>query len=95
MTEPLGRGEAQRRALTAVQQAIRALGAGEPQRARDAAARAAELDQLGVYASLVPAVAAAVADIERDGAVGADAWDAVAAAVGPGPLAIEVDTLRG
>lgn len=89
------RGAAQRRALTAVEQAIRALGAGDGPRAREAAARAVALDQLGVYASLGPAVAAAAADLASGGRVGDAAWDAVAMAVGPGPLAIEVETLRG
>lgn len=88
------KGESQRRALTAVEQAIRALGAGDADRARAAAARAVELDQLGVYAHLGQAVGLAAADLEAGGTVSDPAWDAIAAAVGPGPLAIEVETLR-
>ncbi len=87
-------GQSQRRALTAAEQAIRAIGAGDVERAKDAAARAADLDQIGAFASLVAAVGLASADL-ADGAVSAGSWDAIADAVGPGPLALEVDALRG
>lgn len=88
-------GADQRKALTAAEQAIRALGAGEADRAREAAGRAEELDQLGVYAALVPAVAAAADDLDTSGSVSDRVWDAIATAVGPGPLTFEVESLRG
>ncbi len=87
-------GQSQRRALTAAEQAIQALGAGDGDRAVAAARRAAELDQVGAFADLVGAVAVAAADLTASGAVGTAAWDGVAAAVGPGPLAVEVEALR-
>ncbi len=88
-------GQQQRRALTAAEQAIQALGAGDGGKAVGAAGRAAELDQIGAFAALRSAVDAAAADLESGGAVSSRSWDALAAAVGPGPLAAAVAAARG
>ena len=56
--------------------------------------RAADLDQIGVYGALSDAVESAAAELDAHDAISTESWDAVAAAVGPGPLAIEVETLR-
>ena len=88
-------GRKQRQAVTAAEQAIRALAAGEPERAVAAASRADALDQIGAYRGFVAAIGGAAADLAAGGEVGEQAWDAIAAAVGPGPLAIEVDAVRG
>lgn len=75
-------GHAQRKALTAAEQAIRALGEGKSDRANAAAARAVEMDQVGAFAGLVEAVA------KGD-------WDAVREVVGPGPLSFVIDEVTG
>lgn len=80
-------GHRQRRALTAAEQALHALEAGEAQRAVEAARRAAELDQAGLFVDLPAAVQAAAGEITQGGAVSASRWAALAGAVGPGPLA--------
>jgi hypothetical protein len=87
-------GRQQRRALTAAEQAIRHLGAGDGTRAVDAAQRAAELDQIEVFAGLPAAVGRAAADLDGGGAISAAAWEGVSAAVGQGPLAFLVDEVR-
>lgn len=88
-------GKRQRQALTAAERAIRALGDGIADRAVRSSAKAAELDQLGVFADLPGAVEAAAQQIEEAGAVSREGWDMVAAAVGAGPLQFLVDELRG
>ena len=87
-------GKKQRNALTGAEQALRALGAGDGDRARKNAAKAAELDQVGAYADLVAAVDDAAADLEGGGEVSAASWDAVAEAVGAGPLSFLVEEMR-
>lgn len=87
-------GRAQRRALTAAEQALRALGERDAGRAVRAAQRAGDLDQVGIYTGLPSAVAAAASAIERGEEVGGMAWDAVAAAVGLGPLSALVMSIR-
>ncbi len=87
-------GQQQRRALTAAEQSIQALGAGDGPKAVTAARRAAELDQIGAFAGLPTAVESAATDLETTGAISDASWDAVAQAVGPGPLANEVAALR-
>jgi hypothetical protein len=86
-------GKRQRNALTAAENAIRALGAGDAERARKAAAKAVDLDQIGVFTFLASAVGGAAAELE-EGRITAAAWDEVAAASGPGPLAALVDEAR-
>jgi len=89
-----GDGRAQRRALTAAEQAIAALAAGDGDRALAAAASAADLDQVGVFTALPAAVEAAAADLAASGTITGRSWDVVAAAVGPGPLAFAVESAR-
>jgi hypothetical protein len=79
-------GQRQRRALTAAEQGLRALEAGDGVRAGTAAAEAAALDQVGAYRGLVDAVAAAIGDLEIGGAVTPPSWAAIAAVLGAGPL---------
>ena len=74
-------GQAQRKALTAAERAIRALAADESSAAMAAATQAEELDQVGAFTGLSHAVE--VGD-----------WDAVAGAVGDGPLGALVESLR-
>ncbi|MFH1105566.1 MAG: hypothetical protein V1757_11595 [Actinomycetota bacterium] len=80
-------GQQQRRALTAAEQALHALEAGEADRATEAAARAAALDQVGLFTGLPAVVSTAAAQIESLGAVSSAGWAAIAAALEPGPLA--------
>jgi hypothetical protein len=87
-------GQQQRNALTAAERAVEALGAGAPDRAVSNATKAAELDQIGAFADLPSAVAAALADLEKSGAVSEAGWSAVREAVPPGPLQALVDSLR-
>jgi hypothetical protein len=84
-------GQQQRNALTAAEQALRALASGDSARAVRAAARAAELDQIGLYVALPDAVAAAIEHRDTTGSVGGDALETLRAAVGPGPLQGLVD----
>jgi hypothetical protein len=88
-------GHAQRNALTAAEQAIRALGGANAAKARANAAKAAELDQAGVFAALPDAVGRAAVDLETSGTIGEAAWRAVEDAVGPGPLMFLVEEVRG
>jgi hypothetical protein len=86
-------GQRQRNALTAAEKAPAALAAGDGERARINAAKAADLDQIGVYAGLPDAVAAAANDVAGGGAIGADARSRLRSAVPPGPLHALVDAL--
>jgi uncharacterized protein HemY len=79
-------GQKQRRALTAAEQALRALAEGDGERAARAMSRAAGLDQVGMFAAAASLVAEAARDLGDGGSVGADRWAAIAAALGPGPL---------
>ncbi len=87
-------GRKQRNALTAAEKALRALAGGDGARARSAATKAAALDQIGAYAGLEEAVAAAAAELDSAGSVSAPAWDRIAAVVGPGPVGFLVAELR-
>lgn len=87
-------GQKQRQAVNAAEQAIKALAAGNADRARKASQRAVDLDQIGLYTGFGEAVAAAADDLERGGVVSEESWDAVEAALGPGPLALAVAELR-
>ncbi len=78
-------GQKQRNALTAAERAITSLGAGDLAKARQDADKAAELDQIGVFADLPGAV-------ERFAAEG---WEAVRAAVPPGPLQALIEASGG
>ncbi len=88
-------GEKQRRALTAAEQALRALGNGDAAKARSRAARAAELDQIGTYASFVDSLAPLADQIEAGEAISDAGWDHLANSLGMGPLSGLIDELRG
>lgn len=79
-------GQQQRRALTAAEQALQALQAGDAERARQAATRAAELDQVGVYGRFPDTIAEAADEIETSGKVSPQGWRRLSAVLGPGPL---------
>ncbi len=87
-------GRKQRQAVTAAEQAIRALADGDGAKAGTAARRAATLDQIGLYAGFAHAVEDAAAELASRGAV-QGGWDGIIEALGPGPLALEVEVLRG
>lgn len=88
-------GHQQRRALTAAEQSLQALQRGDPVRAREAAGRAAELDQIGAFAGLVEAVDAAATEIDTEGVVSRSAWQRLSATLGPGPLQAVADLAAG
>ena len=79
-------GQRQRNALTAAEKALVALVDGDAHRARHNAQKAAELDQVGVYAALPDAIAAVAADLETSGSVGVETRRVLRNAVPPGPL---------
>lgn len=87
-------GQKQRQALTAAERSIEHLVAGKPEEAERAAQRTNELDQIGIFSNLIPAVGAAAADIRDGGRVRADHVEGLLAAVGAGPLAELVQRLR-
>lgn len=87
-------GKKQRNALTAAENAVRALASGSADRATANARRAAELDQIGAYAGLAEAVVGAASDLDDAGPTAAQ-WDAVAEQLEPGPLSFLVEELRG
>ena len=78
-------GRRQRNALTAAEQAVMALRAGDAAQAERAAERAAELDQIGVFADLPAAVTHATGELDR-GTLSDTDWERIAAALPPGPL---------
>ncbi len=80
-------GQQQRRALTAAEQALKALAAGDAPGATEAAGRAAELDQTGMFMALPALVMAAGDEVEQDGRASVEAWQLIATTLGPGPLA--------
>lgn len=80
-------GQKQRQALTAAEQALRALIDGDGGKAAQAISRAVELDQVGIFAATAPLVEAAAADLDAGGSVGAGRWRAIAGTLGVGPLA--------
>ncbi len=79
-------GQRQRNALTAAEKALAALASGDAARATRNAATAAELDQIGVFAALPEAVAAAASDLAAAGTVGEGARTLLRAALPAGPL---------
>ncbi|CAN5435458.1 MAG: hypothetical protein ACR2JP_04690 [Acidimicrobiia bacterium] len=79
-------GQQQRNALSAAEQALRALADGDTDRAMHAALRAGELDQVGLYATFPAAVDMAIADLTFKGMIGADAVETLRTSVGTGPL---------
>ncbi len=87
-------GHKQRRALTAAEQALRALGAGDGAKARQTAAKAADLDQIGLYAGFTAAVAPLADRLETGEAIDDAGWDSLVAVLGAGPLSGLIDELR-
>ena len=87
-------GLKQRQALTAAEQALRALGAGSSDKARSSAAKAAELDQIGLYGEFAAAVEPLAANLDSGSGIDDAGWDALAAALGMGPLSALIDELR-
>lgn len=85
-------GKKQRNALTAAENAVRALAEGNSTRATANARRAAELDQVGSYGVFAESIAR-VADGETPPT--ATSWDQIAATLEPGPLSFLIDELRG
>ena len=87
-------GQQQRKALTALERTIDALGKGDAVSAARASRRAADLDQLGVYAAL-PETVTDITDLREEGLpVPDELWDELLDAVGPGPVAAVVEQLR-
>ena len=87
-------GLKQRQALTAAEQALRALGARSSDKARSSAAKAVGLDQIGIYGGLVDAVEPLAADLDAGNDISDGSWDDLAATVGMGPLTALIDELR-
>lgn len=79
-------GKAQRQALASAERALDALEAGRSDAAMAAARRAAELDQMGVFASLPRAIEQSATDLRSNGSLSELSLAALQAAVGPGPL---------
>ncbi|HKZ25913.1 MAG TPA: hypothetical protein VJ398_09010 [Acidimicrobiia bacterium] len=88
-------GQRQRQALTAAERAVEALGQADIGGARTAAARAAELDQVGLFGGLVVAVELAASDLESNGKIKETTWNVLADSVGPGPIAGLIEAVRG
>ena len=86
-------GQQQREALSAAERALYLLGRGALDEAQVAAARARELDQVDVFVDLPGALARVIAHKEGGEKVPAEAWEELAAAVGPGPLQSHVADL--
>lgn len=88
-------GHKQRNALTAAEQALRALGAGNAEWATRGADRVAELDQIGAYARLPEAVTRASRELADHGTVTRGGWEALRASLALGPLQALIDTMAG
>ena len=87
-------GRQQRNALTAAEQAIRALSVGDAMRARSNADKATALDQIDLFIDLADAVESAAQEIDSGSGVSDESWDTIAEAVGPGPLGYLIDEVR-
>lgn len=88
-------GQRQREALAAAERSLFLLQKGRLEEAGKAADRARSLDQVGIFDALPGAVEEVVSHKSAGVPVPAQAWDRLAAAVGPGPLAAHVADLRG
>jgi hypothetical protein len=84
-------GRRQRNALTAAEHVVTALAAGSVERALENAAKAAELDQIGVFATLPVAVAGAVAELRDTATLSNEGWAKLCDALPPGPMQALVD----
>jgi len=88
-------GRKQRKALTAAESAVKALGRGDGVAAVRAAATATELDQIGAYSGLSRSVADAAGDLDAAGSVRKASWQVLADTVGPGPLSALIAEIAG
>lgn len=87
-------GQRQREALAAAERSLFLLEKGRPAEAGKAAERARELDQVGTFELLPEAVEEIASHRSAGSPVPVQAWDRLAEAVGPGPLAAHVADLR-
>ena len=86
-------GQKQREALSAAERSLHLLELRAFDEAVAAAERARELDQVEAFAALPDAGSQVVAHEERGATVPAGVWEALATAVGPGPLRSHVADL--
>ena len=87
-------GLKQRQALTAAEQALRALGAGSGDKARSRAVKAVELDQIGAFTGLGDVVDRLASDLDAGNEITNAGWDELATTLGMGPLSALIDELR-
>ena len=87
-------GQKQREALSAAERSLHLLDRGALGEAVAAAERAHQLDQVDAFSLLPSAVSRVVGHLEGGEHVPGEAWEALAAAVGPGPLRSHVADLR-
>jgi hypothetical protein len=88
-------GQRQREALAAAERSLFLLQKGRLVEAHQAAERARELDQVSTFDSLPAAVEVIVGFRAAEAPIPSEAWDGLAIAVGPGPLAAHVADPRG
>ncbi len=87
-------GHKQREALAAAERSLLLLQKNRPADALEAAARAAALDQVGVFGGLPDAIARVAAFHQAAEPVPSETWAQLADVVGPGPLAAHIAELR-
>lgn len=87
-------GQKQRRAVSAAEQTLRALADGNAAQARQAAAKSAELDQIGIYTAFSQAVVPLADRLERGEPVDDAGWNTLVETLGIGPLSGLVEELR-
>ncbi|NND03459.1 MAG: hypothetical protein HKN91_11790 [Acidimicrobiia bacterium] len=87
-------GQKQRSALTAAERSLRALGSGDGAKARESAAKAHELDQIGLYSGFVSAVAPLIETLEAGDEIADPGWNDLKNALGAGPLSSLIDEIR-
>jgi hypothetical protein len=86
-------GRRQRNALTAAENALRALAAGDAARARVDSAKAVELDEVGAFVGLPVGVSAVASVLDRGDTPGAADWAKLTAALPAGPLRAMAESL--
>ena len=85
-------GKQQREVVSAIERAIKAVERRDADAVRSAAATIAQLDTAGLYPD-VPAALQALADVHNSAAEVAQLFTRLREALGPGPLAAELDTV--
>jgi hypothetical protein len=83
-------GRQQREAVNAIERAIKGIKANKADAVRKAAATIQDLDRAGLYPGLADALTKAADEIATNGSASPEAVTAVADALGPGPLAAEL-----